>query len=502
MKNLLLGMFWAVASVVVAQNPDATLEKYLTDDVVAVGYLDLSKVDLAAILDWGEELGVVTAEDRDEMAGGLKMTQGLLDQVKALGPKYGYVLFRVSDVGHQGPSWVVPVSRRGKNPQLPGHWEVVDGALLGGTTAAQLEQLKNSRPGKPSRDFSEVWASLGQSECGLLVFGDKNSRRVVREMFPQLPAPFQSLDGPLIADRLLWGGVALDLPPKPRAKIVIEARDAATAGTVAEVITSGFELVKQAPQPPPQELIEALASAFRPQVKGNRVRISLEELTRDASRLTKLLSPSIRAVQKATQVNARLNQFKQIALGMLNYESANSTFPPRSTYSDDGKPLLSWRVHILPYMEQGKLYKQFHLDEPWDSKHNLALVAKMPGVYTDPDSALRKINAQGKTTFVVPTGEGALFAGTEGISYKQITDGTSNTIMLVEVVPERAVVWTKPEDWAVDLDHPWKGVRRDDRDWFTAGFCDGHAQIFDSSLPAEKLRALLTPAGGEVIEWP
>ena len=164
-----------------------------------------------------------------------------------------------------------------------------------------------------------------------------------------------------------------------------------------------------------------------------------------------------------------MNQFKHIGLANHIYADRNAVrkeaFPASASYDDNGKPLLSWRVHILPYLEQGKLYDQFHLDEPWDSKHNLALVAKMPSIYADPDTALRKVNAQGKTTYVVPTSEGTVFDRHIGTQFKEINDGTSNTIMLVEVVPERAVVWTKPEDWAVDLDHPWRGVRRDDRDW-------------------------------------
>jgi len=74
--------------------------------------------------------------------------------------------------------------------------------------------------------------------------------------------------------------------------------------------------------------------------------------------------------------------------------------------------------------------------------------------------------------------------------------------MFVEVVPERAVVWTKPDDWLVDLNDPWQGVRRKDRKWFTASFCDGGARIVDDKTPAKTLRLLLTPADGEVVDWP
>ena len=503
MKNLLVGILWAVASVAAAQNPDAVLERYLTDDVVAVGYLDLSKVDIPAVLAWGEELGVLTVDDRDELASSVKTAQMWLDHLAAFGAEQGYVLFRVSDVGHRGPSWVVPISKRGKKPQLPGHWEVVDGALLGGTTAAQLEHLKNGQAGKPSRDLSEAWATLGQGDCGLLVFGDNNSRRVVREMFPKLPAPFQAIDGKLIADGLQWGGFVANFPPKPSVKILVQTDENSTAIAVQNSLASGFAIFQQLPEAQKNlsaEDLAAIADSLTPRITEDRLTISFENVFSDFDRISRLLTPEVKAARQAAQRRTRMNHFKQIGLAVHNYADRNKSLPASASYDDNGKPLLSWRVHILPYLEQGKLYKQFHLDEPWDSEHNLALVAKMPSIYADPDSALRKINAQGKTTFVAPTSEGTVFDRPVGTQFKEINDGTSNTIMFVEVVPERAVVWTKPEDWAVDLEHPWRGVRRDDRDWFTTGFCDGSARVFDFSLPAEKLRALLTRDGGEVIE--
>jgi len=99
-----------------------------------------------------------------------------------------------------------------------------------------------------------------------------------------------------------------------------------------------------------------------------------------------------------------MNQFKNIALAFHSYCNRHKTFPTNS-YNEEGKPLLSWRVHILPYISGQAIYDQFHLDEPWDSEHNRPLVEKMPALYADPDSALRNINRQGKTTFVVPTGK-------------------------------------------------------------------------------------------------
>jgi hypothetical protein len=198
--------------------------------------------------------------------------------------------------------------------------------------------------------------------------------------------------------------------------------------------------------------------------------------------------------------NARMNQFKQLALGMLNHESARGALPAAASYDAEGKPLLSWRVQILPYMDQLDLWKQFHLDEPWDSEHNRKLIEKMPDVYADPDPTVRAaVGDNGRTTFVVPTGDGLLFGGKEATTYKDIIDGTSNTILAVEVVPERAVVWTKPDDWEVDLKDPLRGVKRSDRDWFNTTWCDGSGRILSNSIDADVFRALLTPSGKEVV---
>jgi hypothetical protein len=80
------------------------------------------------------------------------------------------------------------------------------------------------------------------------------------------------------------------------------------------------------------------------------------------------------------------------------------------------------------------------------------------------------------------------------------TDGTANTILVVEVEPRRAVVWTKPEDWEVDLQHPRRGVERSDRRRFIAAWCDGSVQYVPVDADEAHLRAVLTRAGREVVE--
>jgi len=387
---------------------------------------------------------------------------------------------------------------------LPKHSRVDGSNLMGAKTAEQLDALQAMRP-TGGRDLADAWQALGQGGAGLIIFGDDDSRRVVRELFPTLPLPTQAIDGKLIADDLLWGGLALDFPPKLDAQLVIQSRDMHATKVLKQTFAEGLVLLKQLP--PVREALgekelERVVGTLAPQVEGTRLRISSARLTNDFAALKKVLGPPLLRARQAAQRRVRMNKLKNIGLAMHNFHSARKSFPAAAIRDDTGKPLLSWRVAILPYMNdrEVELYRQFHLDEPWDSEHNQKLIEKMPDVFSDPDIALRKLNRAGRTTFVVPSGKDTIFSGSEGMTYKDITDGTSNTIMLVEVVPEKAAIWTKPDDWEVDFENPHEGVEHSDRDWFTTVFADGSARILESAVPAEKLRALLTPAGGEVID--
>src|SRR5205823_763689 len=110
-----------------------------------------------------------------------------------------------------------------------------------------------------------------------------------------------------------------------------------------------------------------------------------------------------------------------------------------------GKPLLSWRVLLLPYIEQDNLYKQFKLDEPWDGPTNKKLLARMPNVYKHP---FAKTTTPHGTFYQVATGKGTIFEGKRGIRIQEITDGTSNTILVAEAA--RDVPWSKPADMPFD----------------------------------------------------
>src|SRR5262249_20124770 len=95
--------------------------------------------------------------------------------------------------------------------------------------------------------------------------------------------------------------------------------------------------------------------------------------------------PGVSAVRTSANKMKSQNNLKQLALAMHTYASSSGYLPRHAIYSKDGKPLLSWRVAVLPYLEQVPLYRKFKLDEPWDSPHNKALLKYMPPSFISPE---------------------------------------------------------------------------------------------------------------------
>ncbi len=237
-------------------------------------------------------------------------------------------------------------------------------------------------------------------------------------------------------------------------------------------------------------------TAFK--VNGNRLVLTLDGTQLVAGQLgvgVGLLVPSIQAARAAARRMQSQNNLKQMVLGILNFESAYKKLPMDKDYQLDQKsgykmvPNLSWRVHILPYLEQNALYREFHLDEPWDSPHNIKLLERMPEVYRHPQSDAKP----GYTVYQQPTGE-EVIQKSRRMSLSAVTDGTSNTICIMETKDEAAVPWTKPGD-VNPLDD--FNVLRNDQGSFSVAFLDGSVQFFSVNIDRQLLKALFTTSGGE-----
>jgi hypothetical protein len=191
-------------------------------------------------------------------------------------------------------------------------------------------------------------------------------------------------------------------------------------------------------------------------------------------------------------------QLRQIGLALHNHLDSKGRFPAAAITDKQGKPLLSWRVAILPFLDQQDLYKDFHLDEPWDSEHNKKLIARIPAVYASQYVLAR----EGKTSFLGVAGEAAMFPpGPKGLRIGDIKDGTANTVWIVMVDDAHAVPWTKPEDFNYDPKNPKQGLT----DRFFRGFpvlmVDASFRVLPSRIDDKTLNALFTRNGGEAIDF-
>jgi len=198
------------------------------------------------------------------------------------------------------------------------------------------------------------------------------------------------------------------------------------------------------------------------------------------------LLPAVQQAREAARRTQDRNSLKMIGLAMQNYHDTFGKFPARASYDKSGKPLLSWRVHLLPYLEQKELYEQFHLDEPWDSEHNLPLVQQMPDVYQS-----KSFGDSEKTIFVTFDGDGTMMDGNAGISLRDVTDGTSNTLFVVEANPEHAVVWTQPQDLPFDAENPKNGLGKIRLTGFQALFVDGSVELIAIDIDGAMLKNMI-----------
>jgi hypothetical protein len=196
------------------------------------------------------------------------------------------------------------------------------------------------------------------------------------------------------------------------------------------------------------------------------------------------------------------NNLKEIGLALHNYHSQHGTFPPAARCDADGKPLLSWRVLILPILEQQALYEQFRLNEPWDSPHNKPLADRMPSVFGCPS---QRTPSQSLTTYVVVVDPRSIFTGgPSGVPFSSVSDGSSTTLLVVEAASP--VPWSKPDDLSLGpLDRPL-AVGSKHPGGFYALMADGSVRFISPSgnhaISPRDLRAMVTRDGHEAVAVP
>jgi len=199
------------------------------------------------------------------------------------------------------------------------------------------------------------------------------------------------------------------------------------------------------------------------------------------------------------------NNLMDIVIALQCYHDKCGSFPPAYVADASGRPMHSWRVLLLPYLEQESLYKRYNFNEPWDGPNNSKLAAHMPAVYRCPSDA--RSASPTDTSYVVVVGPGTAWPGARGVPMGSIRDGTSNTILVVES-SSSGINWMEPRDLHT-LQMPatinpvnGQGICSCHHECAQVGFADGSVRTLNNGVPSNTIQALLTISGGEAVVVP
>jgi hypothetical protein len=364
--------------------------------------------------------------------------------------------------------------------------------VLGGVQSLKrLQELQAvARP-----ELAQAFAAVGDTTAQVVVTLSEEGRKTIDERLPELPKPLGGGSTKPFTEGIQWAALGMDVTPA-WVKLQVQAPNAKAAKALHEALVGLFAAVGEV-----KEVRDAfpefnkLAAALTPTGKGDRL-----TATPDDKLVLNAMVTGVMQVREAAKRIQSANNLRQMVIAMHNYLDVNQRFPTYANFDNNGKPLLSWRVHLLPFLEQDELYKQFHLDEPWDSAHNKKLIAKMPSIYALPGNS--KLRKDGKTIYLAPLGETTMFPGPRPVKITDVTDGTSNTIFLVEADDDHAAIWTKPDDLHYDATKPFQGLGKRWNGGFWAAFVDASVHMIPATVDKETLKALFTIAGGEVVNVP
>lgn len=214
-----------------------------------------------------------------------------------------------------------------------------------------------------------------------------------------------------------------------------------------------------------------------------------------------LLTPNAGSRRVPEVLQCRNNIGKNLGLALLNYHHDHGCFPPAVIADENGDPMHSWRVLILPYLDHGGLYRQYRFDEPWDGPNNRRLAEHMPSVFRCPADRPSEQNENStlvRTRYVAVTGPGTAFDGTAAVRLEDITDDHAETIVLVET-PGEPVHWMEPRD--IRPEAFLRALAGGGRHQGATHAVNANAscRMLSADTPSDLVRAMTTIAGGEQI---
>lgn len=230
---------------------------------------------------------------------------------------------------------------------------------------------------------------------------------------------------------------------------------------------------------------------------GANVELTVETDAATIPLMVGLTLPAIQSARAAARRTQSANNMKQLGLAMHNYHAVHKKFPSTVMTAEDGKTKYSWRVALLPYLDQKPLFDAYDFTNPWDSENNLKILKRMPNVFRHPNEGA------GVTTssYYALSGENTgLGNGDKAIGLRDIIDGSSNTALVFDA--KRAVPWTKPEDIKYSTDDDVPALGGYEPGGFNVLLADGSVRFVAQSVDEKTLRAIISRNGKEVVTFP
>lgn len=364
----------------------------------------------------------------------------------------------------------------------------------------------------PAPKWAKLWdrGATGTLAAMLNVGELRRETKLQIESHSGILVPLVAMLGPVWSDSK-WIVAGADLRDQKLGLLVLDQCDSADSAPQVEqtfkaLITLGLNGLDVARQISPRDktsdvmlkqmvvnTAEQLLKAATVSHEGDTVAIKSQGDGAVFLAVASVIMPAVAKARESAQRVHSINNLRQLALAMFQYYDKNEHFPPAVVIGPDGKTPHSWRVELLPYLDQYALYQQYKMDQPWDSPDNKKVLEAAPEIFHSAADSGPAINAD----YFVLAGKDTMFSGKDGTKLEGITGGTSNTIMIVEA--KRDIPWTKPEDIEYDPAKPLPKLGGIFEDGYSAAFADGSVRFMANDLNEQVLRALINPTADKQI---
>lgn len=481
---------------------------YLDEKTIAIARLDLSVIDADKVLAEATKSrpGVeITDQQRAEMqeaASKFKEVQGLVQEVQ--------VLLSLNDISRATAGalpTVIVKTQSGVDPKrvyslyandLDPNGPVdqaefdkacfVQGDVVVFASPGSLYKFRNNVQPAVISNLEQAFTLAGNAPAQVIYAPTDQVRQELGAF--TLPPDF-GIDANTLMQGLSYGAISLSPPPGGEFKVEVQGRDPGVAQQVHSLLTNQMQQLRQFPGMSPENL--EILDALMPKLENDRIVLALREGDPVFQKLEAMAIQGGAGQGGGAQKMQSANNLKQIALAMHNHHDATGSLPQAN------KNGLSWRVHLLPYLEEQQLYQQFNLNEPWDSPTNRPLVEKMPSVFKHPAA---KTAEPGMTVYLGVAGMNSAFPPDRGLRISEFVDGTTNTAWVVEADPNFAAYWTKPDDWQLNESAPQQGLGSLWGDGSAlAAMADGRVIAVKSTGDPEQLRRMFLRNDAQVIDF-